>query len=138
MLAVTTLLAACTGAETPTPAADVEHLATTREVMLALTIPASEVVFKVGSREPASDADWELVVANAVLLGESGNLMLTGPRNPAQAEWTQHARALVAASKAAAEAARRRDVDAVLDAGNDIYETCESCHTRYMPGLAQQ
>lgn len=136
ILAMTMLLTGCAGQEAPAPATPVEHLATTRQVMLALTIPASEVLFQVGSNEPADDAAWELVEANAMLLGESGNLMLTGPRNPGQAEWIQYARELVATSKAAAEAARRRDVDAVLDAGNDIYGTCEGCHARYMPGVA--
>ena len=140
------LLAACASkkeAAATVAAADapptIEHLATNRQVMLGLTIPASDVVFQAGSKGPPDDAEWDRIVANAVMLAESGNLMLTGPRDLKQPEWTQFARELVARSKVAAEAAGKHDVDAVLEAGNGIYEVCENCHNKYMPAkVAEQ
>jgi hypothetical protein len=104
--------------------------------MLGLTIPSSDVLFQVGEKPPADDATWDRVAANAVMLAESGNMLLTGTRDLAQPEWTQHARELVARAKVAADAAAKRDVDAVLEAGNGIYEVCEACHARYMPARA--
>lgn len=114
----------------------IENLATTRQVMLGLTIPASDVLFQVS--EPPDDAAWDRIVANAVMLAESGNMLLTGARDLSQPEWTQHARELVARSKVAADAAARHDVDAVLEAGNGIYEVCEACHVKYMPARAAE
>jgi hypothetical protein len=114
----------------------IENLATTRQVMLGLTIPASDVLFQVGDKPPTDDAAWDRIAANAVMLAESGNMLLTGARDLKQPEWTQHASDLVARSRVAMDAAARHDVDAVLEAGNGIYEVCEACHARYMPARA--
>jgi hypothetical protein len=91
------------------------------------------VLFQIGDNAPKDDAGWERIIANAAMLAESGNLLLTGPRNLNQPEWIQKARELVARSRAAGEAAAKHDVDAVLDAGNAIYDTCDTCHNKYMP-----
>lgn len=135
LITLAALLAACGQAPSNAPAAGAapETLANTRQVMLGLTIPASDVLFQIGDKTPENDADWERIVATALMLGESGQLLLTGTRNLGQPEWEQHARALVDASKQAAEAARQKDVDQVLEAGNAIYETCDGCHQRFMP-----
>lgn len=118
----------------------IEHIATARQVMLGLTIPASDVLFQIGTPSaPADQAAWDRIVANAAMLAESGILLLIGPRDLKQPEWTQFARELVAKSKDAMAAAERRDVDAVLEAGNGIYEVCENCHNKYMPAkVAEQ
>jgi hypothetical protein len=116
----------------PPPAPAVESIATTRQLMLGLTIPASDVVFQVGSAAPKDDAEWEKVQANAAMLAESANLLLTGPRAIDAPEWTGFAKSLVATSKSALEAAQARDVDKVLEAGNQIYEVCDGCHKKYM------
>jgi hypothetical protein len=118
----------------------IEHIATSKQVMLALTIPASDVLFQIGSpAAPADQAAWDRVVASAAMLAESGNLLLTGPRDLKQPEWTQLSRELVAGAKVAMAAAEKHDVDAVLEAGNGIYEVCENCHNKYMPAkVAEQ
>jgi len=130
------MLAGC-GARQAAPAVDaapaIEHLATAKQVMLGLTIPASDVLFQLGDNIPVDDAGWERIVATAAMLAESGNLLLTGPRDLQQPEWTQFARELVAGGKEAMAAAQKHDADAVLEAGNGIYEVCENCHNKYMP-----
>jgi hypothetical protein len=133
---------ACSKQEpTPTPASPppplaVESFATTRQLMLALTIPASDVLFQVGAAAPTDDAGWEKVQANAAMLAESGNLLLTGARAIDAPEWKGFAESLIATSKTALEAAQARDVDKVLDAGNQIYEVCDGCHKKYMAARA--
>jgi hypothetical protein len=111
----------------------IEHVATAKQVMLGLTIPASDVLFQVGDQSPIDDKGWERIIANAAMLAESGNLLLVGPRNLNQPEWIQLARELVARARDAGEAAAKHDVDAVLEAGNAIYENCDACHSKYMP-----
>lgn len=131
-----TLLAACGAEHTSAVVAQMpapELLATTRQVMLGITIPTSDVVFQVGAQAPQNDADWEKVEANALALAESGALLTMGSRAVDQKEWLQHCRDLIAAAKSAAGAAREKDVDKVLDAGNTIYEVCDGCHKKYMP-----
>jgi cytochrome c556 len=41
-------------------------------------------------------------------------------------------RALINAGETAAKAAKAKNVDAVSDAGNDVYETCDGCHKQYL------
>jgi hypothetical protein len=35
----------------------------------------------------------------------------------------------------ALKAAQSRNVDQVLEAGNDVYQACEDCHKVYLPQL---
>jgi hypothetical protein len=120
----------------PPPLPATEAIANTRQVMLGLTIPASDVVFQVGAAAPTDDAGWEKVQANAAMLAESANLLLTPPRAIDAPEWTGFAKTLIAASKTALQAAQAHDVDKVLEAGNQIYEVCDGCHRKYMAARA--
>jgi hypothetical protein len=97
------------------------------------------VLFQLSDNVPKDDAGWDRIVATAAVLAESGNLLLAGPRDLKQPEWTQLAQAMVARAKDAMAAAAKHDVDAVLEAGNGIYESCENCHNKYMPAkVAEQ
>lgn len=142
VLLVAATLTGCGTKEAPPPAAvapAIEHLATAKQVMLGLTIPASDALFQLGDNMPVDDAGWDRVVATAAMLAESGNLLLTGPRDLQQPEWTKLSLELVARAKDAMAAAQKHDTDAVLEAGNGIYEACESCHNKYMPAkVAEQ
>lgn len=141
LMSLCTLLALVACARAPAPAAAPavaapsapESYATTRQIMLGITIPASDVVFGVAAEAPQDDAGWERVQANAYAVAESGNLLMTGMRPVNQDDWMAHARAMIAAAVNAARAAAARDADAVSDAGNALYETCDGCHARYMP-----
>jgi hypothetical protein len=116
-----------------------QSAATSKQVMLGLTIPASDVIWQVGTKAPANDAEWDRVTANAVMLAESGLLLLSAPRDLKQAEWTQYATALVTHARAAAEAAQKRDVDGLLAAGDEVYQDCDTCHNKFMPAkVAEQ
>jgi hypothetical protein len=139
---IAALLAGCGARQAAPPVAAVpalEHIATTKQVMLGLTIPASDVLFQLGDNLPTDDAGWERVIAAAAMLAESGNLLLSGPRDVKQPDWTRFSQDLVARSKEAMAAAGRHDADAVLEVGNAIYEVCENCHNKYMPAkVAEQ
>ena len=128
------LASGCSSPETP-PAVSAapENFATSRQVMLGLTIPAADVVWGVGSAEPADDLAWEKVAANAAMLAESGQLLLSGSRNLQQPVWTTQSQALIEAGKAAAVAAQKHDVDGVLAAGDAMYNACDACHNDFLP-----
>jgi hypothetical protein len=140
--AVTMLLAACgggAGSGTPAGAAAaaaphpaLETIATTRQVMLAITVPTSNALFQIGDG-PKDDAGWELVVANANALAESGTLLLTGARKVDRPDWAPFAQALIDAAKSAAAAAQERNAEKVLEVGDAIYGSCEGCHATYLP-----
>src|SRR5687767_13765381 len=100
--------------ESPT----LQPIATTRQVMLAVTIPSSDVIFQVGSAPPKDDKEWEKVQAHAAVLAESGNLLMLPPRAVDTAEWASFSRALIASANVAQQAAQERNVDKVLAAGD--------------------
>src|SRR5688572_13635952 len=110
------LLAACNS--DPAPASHVqappEPIATTRQIMLGITAPTSDVVFGVGGKAPETDADWEKVQASALSLAESATLLMSGPRAVDQQEWLKHCNDLISTAKAAAVAAGEKNVDKVL------------------------
>jgi hypothetical protein len=110
-----------------------EALATTRQVMLGITIPTSDVLFQVGAKAPADDMEWEKVEANAMALAESATLLTIGSRAVDKQEWLKHCNDLIATAKVAAAAAHEKNVDQVLEAGNAVYEVCDGCHKKYMP-----
>ena len=48
------------------------------------------------------------------------------------ANWAKYSKAMSDAAGAAGRAASAKNVDAVLDAGDVLYGTCEDCHRQYM------
>lgn len=130
------VLCACSTQESAAPpapaAAPLEAFATTKQVMLGITIPASDVVFQVGNKAPADDMEWEKVQANALAVAESGNLLLVGTRLVDHGDWEKNVQSLIVAAKAAAQAAQEKNVDKVLMAGDGLYEVCDACHKKYM------
>jgi hypothetical protein len=110
-----------------------ESVATSRQIMLGLVIPAADLVWGVASNTPADDLAWEKVAASAVMITEAGHLMSTGPRVIDQAEWLAYSKAMADAANLAAKAAAEKNADGVSDAGNVLYETCDTCHKKYMP-----
>lgn len=112
-------------------------VATIKQVMLGITVPASNTVFAVAGEAPADDAAWQNVEASALAVAESGNLLLMKPRTKDDTEWTQFAHALIDAGVKAAEAARSKNAEATGTAGDDMYTVCEQCHAKYLPKPAQ-
>jgi hypothetical protein len=107
-------------------------VATTGEVMTALVVPSSNAVFRTTAEPPQADADWTAVHAQALLLAEAGNLLLIGTRVRDQAEWARAAAALRDTAEAFAKAAAAKDAARLEALSENVYETCEQCHSRYL------
>ena len=112
---------------------------------------------------PETDDDWQALRGHALTLLESTNLLLMPGRpvaapgsrsempgvdlEPEQIEallaadrtaWTQFVSARRASGATVLDAVGRRDVDALLVAGDGLDLACENCHLRYWyPSLAQ-
>lgn len=101
------------------------------EIMKAMTIPGSNAVWNVGRNPPRDEAAWQALRNRAVLLAESGNLLLTGGRAKDDAVWRKTARMMAASGAAALRAAKARDAAGVAAAGNLAVDACEMCHERH-------
>lgn len=122
-------LAAVAMAQAPT----FQPVGTTLQVMRAVVIPSSDVIFKLPSETPKDDKEWAVVQNNALILAESGNLLMMKGRSKDDGEWNKDAQLLVTAGAAAFKAANAKDADKLLDIGDDILTACETCHKKYKP-----
>jgi len=116
---------------TPEPQ-DVNQAApTVKDVMTTMTVPASDAIFSAASEPPKDDAQWVALRASAATLAESGRL-LTITARAKEAEWIEMARAMVTEAEATFKAVDAKDPEALAQAGDSVYLTCDACHARYM------
>ena len=110
----------------------VNPVASIMQLMEALVIPSSDALFNVGRQAPQNDDEWAAIRNHAIILAESGNLLMIGSRAKHEDAWMRMSQALVDAGAVALKAAEAKNVDAVLEAGNQIIDTCETCHASYL------
>lgn len=80
---------------------------------------------------PQTDEQWAAVRNGAATLVESGNLLMIEGRARDNKEWMAAARRLSAMGAQALKAAEAKNVEALFNAGGDIYNACKACHERY-------
>ena len=102
------------------------------EIMKSTVKPASDVVFKVGENAPKSDQEWATVRDSVTKLTGAAKLLLMQAPSTDNANWLKYSKAMSDAAESAGKAAQAKNVDAVLDAGEALYSTCEGCHRQYM------
>jgi len=114
-------------------------IATVEQIMETTIEPVSNKVFDAAVWEngvqvggPKTDDDWKMVEANALMLAETGNLLLMGSRKKDNAGWVTRTQAMMDAANEAAKAAEAKDVDRVFNAGTKIYQACTGCHLQYI------
>ena len=140
------LFAACEKAPpTPPPAPPpFKPAATNKELMNEVIEPAAKVYWEsVGSvtdkngtveKAPKTDDEWNAVRNAAMVVAESGNLLMIEPRVRDHGQWIGLARGLVDAGIKARKAAESRDTKAVFDVGAEVYQACVNCHSIYLVG----
>jgi hypothetical protein len=101
-------------------------------LMKAVVIPASDAVFVVGKAAPKNDKDWVAVESGAAKLIEAGKTLADEAPATGGANWIRLSKAMADAAAVAGKAAKEKNVDAVLDASDVLYTTCEDCHRQYV------
>jgi hypothetical protein len=101
--------------------------------MEAMSIPASNALFEAGVEEPKSDEDWAKLRRQALILAESGNLLMIGSRVVDQDRWMAAALLMVEAGAAAKRAVEEKDIDKLAgEVGEQILNSCQGCHDQYL------
>ena len=129
----------------PPPPPPFESVATPKELMNAVLDPAVDVIWDaVGwvvtsegtfEKAPATDEEWATIRASAIVLAESGNLLMIANRSGGSPEWIAQAKALTDNSKRAIQAIDKKDKNALFTIGGDIYDVCTNCHRQFMPAI---
>jgi hypothetical protein len=130
LTALASLVAVLVGG-TATPQEAVKAEPSVMEVMMTVTVPASDAIFSAASEPPKEAAQWVALRASAKALADSGRVLTTIARAKDDAEWMEMARALVTKAEATLAAIDRKDADALSNAGDDVYLTCKTCHDRF-------
>lgn len=133
------LLAACA---TPDVAPPFRPVASVDELMESVIAHAAEIYWEsvsivvdadgINEFYPEGDEEWEEVWAAAMSIAESGNLLMMAPRAIDEPAWMAFSAALVEVGQQAAAAALTQDPEAVLAAGEQVYNVCLDCHERYV------
>jgi len=113
-----------------------QPVGTMGDLMTSMVYPAAnELLLSIARGGPKDDKEWMAAQRNAVLLGESGNVLMMRARARDQGEWIKDARMLVDAGAAAYRAARARDTNALAAVETSINGSCVSCHKQYRPNV---
>ena len=111
--------------------ASYKPVANNAQLMRAFIIPSSDALFDVSLEAPKNGAEWTAIENHALILAESGNLMMMVPR-ASEGVWMKESRALVDAGAAAFKAAQAKDVERLVEIGDEILATCKGCHDKYL------
>src|SRR5947208_8414523 len=91
-----------------------QPVGTMADLMTSMVYPAAnDLLLSIARGGPTSDKEWMAAQRSAVLLGESGNVLMMRGRARDQADWMKDARLLVDAGAAAYRAARAKDLNAL-------------------------
>ena len=113
------------------PAAGIRVLANVRELHDLMISPASDAVFDASSNQPLDAKGWRTARNQALVLAESGNLLMVGTRVRDNGNWMKMSRAMVDAAALAASAAEKKDTMALEVATDAITVSCMECHRPY-------
>jgi hypothetical protein len=104
------------------------------ELMYSTLVPASDVIFSAQAEPPKTPEGWTGVEKAAQTLAEAAHQLTTAPLARAEPEWTEIARELEASSLRVEAAAAKRDEARLLEEGDNVYATCDTCHKRFLKG----
>jgi hypothetical protein len=104
------------------------------EMMLTVMTPASDIIFGAAADPPATPEKWAAVERAAKTLAETARAITRPPHARPERRWTELAETLVRASENAGAAASKHDADALLEAGDAVYEPCKACHDEFIGG----
>jgi hypothetical protein len=109
-------------------------IGTISELMVHLIYPTSDAIFYILTRTPTSTAEWGALEGQALMLAESGNLLMMPSRARGRDQWIQDAKLMLDVGEAALKAAQDRDVEALSELNEQLYQSCTTCHQHFRPG----
>ena|SRR5712691_4950307 len=113
-----------------------QPVGTMADLMTSMVYPAAnDLLLSIARGGPSNDKEWMAAQRSAVLLGESGNVLMMRGRARDQGQWMADAKMLVDAGAAAYRAARAKDANALGAVEASINASCVTCHKQYRPNV---
>ena len=108
------------------------------QLMISIIYPTSDAIFYIDRAAPKTDADWNVLRNQALMLAESGNLLMMPSRARDQGDWIKDSKMLVDVGAAAYKAAQAKDIEAIRALNDQLYESCLVCHEQYRPNFPKR
>ena len=128
------LLAGAMMAQAPT----FQPVGTVSQVMISITYPSSDAIFYVERNPPKTEKEWNDLQAQALILAESGNLLMIGRRARDQGDWIKESQEMVDVGAAAYKAAMAKDLPAIVALNQRLNDACVACHQQYRPNYRKR
>jgi len=105
-----------------------------RDLMVDIIYPTSDALFYVDRNPPKDDRDWSLLRGQALMLAESGNLLMMQGRARDQENWIKYSRTMIGLAQTAFRAAQAKKLDGITALNDPLSQVCIDCHYQYRPG----
>lgn len=137
---VMTVAAAPLVAQAPAagPVPSPRAIGTMSELMVRVIYPASDALFYIESRTPTTEEQWGQLEGTTLMLAESANLLMSPQRAIDSDQWMRDSALLLDVAADAFEAAKDKDVNAIVELSDRLYESCTSCHRHYRPDYGRR
>ena len=96
--------------------------------MVKIIYPASDAIFYITTRTPSNEAEWNELQGKALMVAESANLLMMPAHMRDEDRWLADAKLMKDAGAAAFKAAKAKDVKALDDLNDALYQSCVTCH----------
>jgi hypothetical protein len=131
LMAGAALLTLCAVAQAPSTFQPVGNMS---QLMIDIIYPTSDAIFYVDREPPKNDHEWGLLRAQALMLAESGNLLMMQGRARDQENWIKYSKTMSDLGATAFKACQHKDLDAIRALNDPLNDVCVNCHLQYRPG----
>jgi hypothetical protein len=108
------------------------------QLMVNIIYPTSDALFYIERNPPKTEVEWNAIRNQALMLAESGNLLLMPTRVRDQGNWVKDTKLMITAATAAFKAAQAKDVNAIVGLSDQLTESCIACHRHYRPNYGKR
>lgn len=110
---------------------------TMSDLMVKIIYPTSDAILYITTRTPTDEAGWNELQGKALMLAHSANLMMLPFYARDNDQWMRDSKLMLDAGEAAYKAALAKDVDALAELNDPLYQSCVTCHLHYRPNYGK-
>jgi hypothetical protein len=114
-----------------------EPVGSMSQLMVGIIYPTSDALFYIERSPPKTDVEWNAIRNQALILAESGNLLMMPGRARDQDNWIKDSKMMIAAARDAYKAAVAKNMDGVLAQSDALIASCVACHKQYRPNYGK-
>jgi cytochrome c553 len=123
--------------QAPTAAPTYKNVGNMSQLMVDIIYPASDAIFYIERAPPKNEVEWKAFRAQALMLAESGNLLLMPGRSRDNGKWAEDTKLMIDAGQAAYKAALAKNVEAIVALNDQLTAACITCHKDYRPNYGK-